>query len=140
MPSGDRGFNDFEGIVIGAPDRDPVRSQLIRQAVQFWTDGNKPGHAKRIFSGRDFIIEKIGLNQSIVKSIPDDESAGVVKPALEFENHTADKLHIVVFAPGCGLVDEIILQGDPEVEGFGERGFRPDFGVDQIILQLVHLR
>jgi hypothetical protein len=87
MPAGDRCFNDLEGIVVGAPNRDPVRPQFIRQAGQCRTDGNEPGHTKRIFSGRGFIIkkvsvkEKVGLNQTFVKSIPDHESAGVVKPA-----------------------------------------------------------
>jgi hypothetical protein len=86
-----------------------------------------------------FIIKKVGLNQSFVKSIPDHESAGVVKPALELVNHTADELHVIILASGRGLVDKVVLQGDPEAEGFGERGFRPNFGVDQEVFGLVHL-
>jgi hypothetical protein len=37
------------------------------------------------------------------------------------------------------LVDKVVLQGDPEAECFGERSFRPNFGVDREIFELVHL-
>ena len=59
---------------------------------------------------------------------------------LELVNQTADEFHIVVLASGRGLVDEVVLQGDLETEGLGQRGFHPNFGVDQIVVWNVYLR
>jgi hypothetical protein len=44
----------------------------MRQAGQSGSDGSEPGHTKRIFFGRGFVIlkvsvkEKVGLNRSFV--------------------------------------------------------------------------
>jgi hypothetical protein len=72
MLAGDRCVNDLKRILVSAPNRDPARSQLMRQAGQSRSDDYKLGHTRRIFSGRGFIFknvsvkEKVGLSQSFV--------------------------------------------------------------------------